>query len=157
MDKKMHTTYGHVVHMLYVQVVYTCHVYKDISDNTEQAHNKYIDRTYLFKRYMNIEPTGHYLSFTGKQNLPYSVLVGFISPRNIVITTQCSGSGSSSVFIKSQKSNNSHQNNDSPRSIPHLFVRKHIISQIPDNEYFLHLLFCSHKYCLIRWISPTNW
>ena len=30
------------------------HIEKDISDNTEQVPNKYIDMTYLRKRYMNI-------------------------------------------------------------------------------------------------------
>ena len=47
--------------------------------------------TYLRKVYMNIAPTGHNISFTERQNLPYSVLLEFIFPWNIFITTQCSG------------------------------------------------------------------
>ena len=54
---------------------------------TEQLHNESIDMTYLIKRYMNIAPTGHNLSFTEWYYLPYSVLLRFIPPRNIVITT----------------------------------------------------------------------
>ena len=50
--------------MLCVQVVYICHIDKDISDDTEQVHNESIDMTYLRKKYMNIAPTGHNLSFT---------------------------------------------------------------------------------------------
>ena len=86
---------------------------------------------YLRKRHMYISPTGHNLSFTERQNLPYSFLLGFILPWNIVTTTQYSGWGSSYVFLKSQNSDNSHQNNDSPQSIPHLVIKKHILSQIP--------------------------
>ena len=84
-----------------------------MSDDTEQVHIESIDMTYLRKRYMNIAPTGHNLSFTEWHNLPYSVPLGFISPCNIVITTQCNGWGSSSVFVKPPKSDNSHRKNDS--------------------------------------------
>ena len=38
-----HTTYGQVVRVWYGQVVYICHIDKDISDDTEQVHNEYID------------------------------------------------------------------------------------------------------------------
>ena len=37
---------------------------KDMSDDTEQVHNESIDMNYLIKRYMNIAPTGHNISFT---------------------------------------------------------------------------------------------
>ena len=79
--------------------------------------------TYLIKIYTNIAPTGHNISFTERQNPPYSFLLGFISPWNIVITTQCSICGSSFVFIKPQKYDNSHQNNDSSWNIPHLLMK----------------------------------
>ena len=59
-----HNTYGKFIYMLYEQVVYICHIDKDVSDDTEQVHNVYIDMTYLRKRYINIAPTGHNLSFT---------------------------------------------------------------------------------------------
>ena len=35
-----------------------------MSDDTEQVHNESIDMNYLIKRYMNIAPTGHNISFT---------------------------------------------------------------------------------------------
>ena len=70
--------------------------------------------TYLRKIYMNIEPIRQNPSFKERKNLPYSVLLGFTPPCNIVITTQCSGWGSSSIFTKPPKSDNSQQNNDSP-------------------------------------------
>ena len=41
-----------------------CYIGKDMSDDTEQVHNESIDITYLRKRYMNIAPTGHNISFT---------------------------------------------------------------------------------------------
>ena len=50
-----------------------------MSDDTEQVHNESIDVTYLRKRYMNIAPTGHNFVFIERQNLPYSVLLAFIS------------------------------------------------------------------------------
>ena len=77
-----------------------------MSDYMEQVHNESIDMNYLLKIYMNIAPTGHNISFTERQNLPYIVLLGFIFPWNIAITTQCIGWVSSSVFIKSQKYDN---------------------------------------------------
>ena len=97
--------------------------------DTKQVHNESIHTTYLRKRYMNIAPTGHNLPFTELHKLPYSVLLGLIFPWNIVITTQCSGLVSSYVFIQPQKSDNSHQNNDSPQSIPHLTINNRILSQ----------------------------
>ena len=100
--------------MLYGIIFYLCHKDKYMSDDTEQVHNETIDMNHLLKRYMNIVPTGHNISFTERQNLPYSVLLGFILPWNIVINTQCSEWVSSSVFIKSQKSDNSHRKNDLP-------------------------------------------
>ena len=105
-----------------------------MSDDTEQFCNESIAMTYLFKRYMNISPTGHNFSFAERQKFPYSVLFGFIPPWNIVITTQCSEWGSSYIFIKSQKSNNLHRNNDFPRSILHSVIKKHILSQRPASE-----------------------
>ena len=105
----VHTTYGQAVYMLYGQVVYICHIDKDMSDDTEQVHNESIDMTHLRKRYMNIAPTRHNISFTEWKNLPYNVLLGFTPHWNIVITTQCTGWGSSSVLISPQKSDNSHQ------------------------------------------------
>ena len=62
--------------------------------------------TYHRKIYINIVPTGHNIPFTEQQNFPYGFLLAFIVPWNIVITTQCSGWGSSSVFIKYQKYDN---------------------------------------------------
>ena len=103
---------------------------------------------YLRTIYINNKLTGHNNSFTEHQNLSYGVLLGFISPWNIVITTLCIGWGSSSVFIKPQKSNNFYQNNDSPQSIMYLVIT--------SSEYSLHLLLRSQKASLIRWISPTN-
>ena len=38
-EKKIHTTYGQGVYMLYGKFVYICHIYKDMSDDTEQVHN----------------------------------------------------------------------------------------------------------------------
>ena len=64
------TTYGKVVHKLYVQVVYICHIGNVMSDDTEYVHNESIYINYLRKRYMNIAPTRHNLSFTERQNLP---------------------------------------------------------------------------------------
>ena len=64
--------------------------------------------TCLIKIYMNIATTGNNLPFTKRQNLPYIFLLELIFLWNIVITTQCSGWGYSSVFIKSQKSDNLH-------------------------------------------------
>ena len=64
--------------MLYAKVVYICHIEKDMSDDTEQVHNESIDMNYLQKICINIEPTGHNISFTEHQNLPYSFLLGFI-------------------------------------------------------------------------------
>ena len=49
--------------MLYGHVFYICHIDKYISDDTEQVHNEFIDMNYLRKRYINIAPTGHNLSF----------------------------------------------------------------------------------------------
>ena len=70
--------------------------------------------TYLKKKNMNIAPTENNISLTERQNLQYSVLLGFIFSWDIVITKKCSEWGSSYVFIKSQNSDNLHQNNDSP-------------------------------------------
>ena len=95
-----------------------------MSDDMEQVHNESIDMTYLGKIYTNIALIGHNISFTERQNLPYSVLLGFTPPWNIFTTTQCSGWGSSYIFIKSQKSDNSYQKNDSPQSILHLVIKK---------------------------------
>ena len=53
----VHTTYGKVVYMCYGQVVCICHIYKDMSCDTEHVHNEYIYMNYLGKRYMNIAPT----------------------------------------------------------------------------------------------------
>ena len=122
----------------------------------EKFHNEYIDMTYLRKRYINITPTGNNPSFTERQNLPYSVLLGLIFPWNIFITTQCSGWGSSYVFIKYQKYDNSHQNNYLPLSILHLVIKKHILSQIPASEHFVYVFLQSQKDSLILWISPIN-
>ena len=47
-----------------------CHIDKDMSDDTEKVHNESIDMTFLRKRYTDIAPTGHNISFTGRQNLP---------------------------------------------------------------------------------------
>ena len=49
--------------MWYGQVVYICHIDKDISDYIEQAHNESIDMTYLRKIYIDIAPTGHNIPF----------------------------------------------------------------------------------------------
>ena len=78
----------------------------------EQGYNEYIDMTYLRKRYMNISPIGNSVSVTERQNLPYSILLGFTPPWNIIINTQCSGCGSSSILIKPQNSDSSHQKNN---------------------------------------------
>ena len=43
------TTYEKVVYMLYGQVVYICHIDKDMSDDTEQVYNESIDMTCLRK------------------------------------------------------------------------------------------------------------
>ena len=59
----VHTTYGQVVYMWYENFVYICHIYKGMSDDTEQVHNESIDMTYLRKRYNNIAPTGHDVLF----------------------------------------------------------------------------------------------
>ena len=88
--------------MWYGQVVYIRRTDKYMSDDTEKIHNKSIDMIYLRKRYMNISPTGHNVSFTECQNLSHSVLLGFIFPWNIFITTQYSGWGFSCVFINPQ-------------------------------------------------------
>ena len=82
MDQKVfiHTAYVQVVYMLYGKVLYICHIYKDIIDDREQVHNEYIDMTYLRKRYMNIAPTGHNISFTERKNIPSIFLLGFIFP-----------------------------------------------------------------------------
>ena len=93
----------------------------------KQAHNESIDMNYLRKIWMNIAPKGHNISFLEWQNLPYSFLLGFVFPWNIIITTPFIGWGYSYVFIKSQKSDNSHQNNDSPQSILNLFIKNHIL------------------------------
>ena len=125
-------------------------------DDMEQVNNESIDMTYLRKRYTNTSPTGHNISFTERDNLPYSFLLVFIYPRDIVTTTQFSGWGSSSVFINPPKYYNSHQNNDSPRSIPYLVIKNHIISQRQTNEYLLNFLLRYHKTSSIHWIFPTN-
>ena len=57
-------------------------------------------------------------------------------PWNIVITTKCSGWGSSYVFIKFQKSDHSKQSNDLPQIIPHLVIKKHILSRRPYRDFF---------------------
>ena len=46
----VHTAYGQVVYMLFGKVVYICHIDKDMSDDTEQVHNGYIDMNYLRKK-----------------------------------------------------------------------------------------------------------
>ena len=74
----VHTTYGQVFYLLYGQVVYICHIDKDMSDDTEKVHNESMDMTYLRKIYMNIAPTGHNIS--EHQNISYSVLLGFTPP-----------------------------------------------------------------------------
>ena len=66
------------VYMFYVQVVYICHIDKDMSDDTEKVHNESIDMTFLRKRYTDIAPTGHNIS--EHQNISYSVLLGFTPP-----------------------------------------------------------------------------
>ena len=76
----VHTTYGQVVYMLYGQVVYICHIDINMSDDTEQVHTECIDMTYLRKIYMHNAPTGYNISFTERQNLPYSVLLGLTPP-----------------------------------------------------------------------------
>ena len=108
-----------------------CYIDKIMSDYTQQFHNEFIDMNYLRKIFMNVAPIRHHFLFSEWQNLPYSVLLGFIFPWNIFITTQCSGWGSSSVFVKSPKSDHSHQNNDLPQSILYLFIKKHILSHRP--------------------------
>ena len=125
-----------------------------MSDDMEQVHNESIYMTYLGKIYMNIAPIGHNFSVAERQNLPYSVMLGFIFSWNIVITTQCSGWGSSSFFIKPQKYDNSHQNNDLPKSILHVVIKKHIILQRLDSANFLCVLLHSLKASLIPPISP---
>ena len=102
-------------------------------------------------------PTGHNLLFIEQQNLPHSVLLGLIFPCNIFITTSFSGWGSLSVFIKSQKSDNLHQNNHSQWSIPNLVINNNILSQWPACELFFHFLLQPHKDYSVHWISPTNW
>ena len=102
------------VYIVWTSCLFICLIDKDISDYMEQVHNEYIDMNYSRKIYMNTAPTVHNISFTERQNFSYSVLLGLIPPWNIAGTTQCSGSSSSSVFIKSQKSDNLHRNNDSP-------------------------------------------
>ena len=62
--------------------------------------------TYYRKIYINIVPTGYNLPFAEQQNLPYVLPLLFIVPWNIFIATQCSGWGSSYVFIKYQKYDN---------------------------------------------------
>ena len=57
-----------------------CNIDIDMSEDTEQVHNESIDMTYLRKRYMNTAPIGNIFSSTKLQNLPYSVLLGFIFP-----------------------------------------------------------------------------
>ena len=64
------TTYGQVVYMWSLLVVYICHIDKYISYDTEQVYNEYIYMTYLRNRNMNISPTLHNISFTECQNLP---------------------------------------------------------------------------------------
>ena len=76
-----HTTYQQIFHMLYEQNISSiqhmknlliccmnnlsiCHIEKDISDDTEQVHNESINMNYLRKRYMNIAPIGHNVSYT---------------------------------------------------------------------------------------------
>ena len=59
-----HTTYGKVVNILYWQVVYICHIDKDIPDDTEKVHNESIEMTYIRKIHMNIAPTGNNILFT---------------------------------------------------------------------------------------------
>ena len=53
----------------------------------DQVHNESIYMTYLLKRYTDIAPTGHNISFAERKNPPYGVLLGLIFPWNIVITT----------------------------------------------------------------------
>ena len=91
-----------------------CHIEKYMSYDTEKNHNESVGMTYLRKIYTNIALIGHNISFTERQNLPYSVMLGFTPPWNIVMTTKCSVWGSSSVFIKSKIFDNSNQNNYSP-------------------------------------------
>ena len=74
------TTHGQVVYILYVKVVYICHIDKYMSDYMEQVHNESIYMTYLGKRYINIAPTSHNISFIERQNPGYSFLLGFIFP-----------------------------------------------------------------------------
>ena len=57
-----------------------CNIDKYVSYDMEQVHNEYIDMTYLRKRYMNIAPTGHNISFTERKNIPSIFLLGFIFP-----------------------------------------------------------------------------
>ena len=128
-----------------------------MSNDTEQVHNEYIDMTYLFKIYTNIAPTGNNISFTEKQNFSYGVLLGLITPGNIVITTQCSGWVYSSVFIKYQKSDKSHRDNDLPLSILHLVIKKHIPSRRPAVEYFF-IVCCNPTKLLLSivYLQPTE-
>ena len=66
----LNKTYGQFVYMLHGKVV-----------------NESIYITYLKKRYMNISPIGHNISFTELQNPPYSFPLGFIFTWGIFITT----------------------------------------------------------------------
>ena len=77
-----------------------------MSDDTEQVHSESIDMTNLRKIYMNIAPTRHNISFTERNKLPYSVLLGLTPPRNIIIIKTVSGWGSSSLLLKYQHYDN---------------------------------------------------
>ena len=70
-----HTTHVQVFYIFYVQVIYIYYIDKNMADDTKQVHNESIDMTYLRKRYMNIAPSGHNISFTERQYLQYSVLL----------------------------------------------------------------------------------
>ena len=90
--------------------------------------------TYLRKIYTNIAPTGNNISFIERHNFPYGIILGFTPPWKFFINTKCSGWSSSSILIKNQKSDNSHQNNDSPQSITHLVIINYTLSRKPSSE-----------------------
>ena len=129
---------------------------KDMPDDTKQVHNESIYMTHIRKIYTNIAPIGNIFSFTERQKLSYSVLLGFTPPRNIFITTQCIVLGYSSVFIKPQKSDNSQQNNNSPQIISHLVITKRVLSLRPSRKYLFHFLLSPPKASLIPLIYPIK-
>ena len=60
------------------------------------------------------------------------------------------------IFVKPQKSDKSHQNNYLPQIIPHLVIKKHILSWRPVNANCFLVLLRSHKASSIPSISLIN-